>query len=63
MKKTLLHEDMNLETEDETVYTWKIENWRKMERRSHGPIFHCGGSPWFGRMQFLLPNGFVLRGV
>ncbi|CAZ81196.1 unnamed protein product [Tuber melanosporum] len=46
MKKTLLPDLPDIETEDETTYTWKIENWRKMERRSHGPAFHCGGSPW-----------------
>lgn len=46
MRKFLIPEDVALELEDETVYTWEIENWRKMERRSHGPAFHCGGSPW-----------------
>ncbi|KAH8146865.1 uncharacterized protein LAJ45_09239 [Morchella importuna] len=46
MRKHLLPDDPAFETEDETTFTWKIENWRKMERRSHSPIFHCGGDPW-----------------
>lgn len=58
----------DLETEAETYHTWHIENWRKMQRREHGPVFQCGGSPWrilffpFGNQvehaSFYLEHGF-----
>ncbi|KAF2090688.1 cysteine proteinase [Saccharata proteae CBS 121410] len=34
------------EAEDETVSTWDIQEWRNMQRREHGPVFHCAGHPW-----------------
>ncbi|KAI9369494.1 hypothetical protein BJX61DRAFT_545515 [Aspergillus egyptiacus] len=42
----LLPKDPDLETEDETWHTWKIQDWRKMKRKEHGPTFQCGGFPW-----------------
>jgi len=34
------------ETEAEVHNTWKIEDWRSLTRREHGPQFECGGHPW-----------------
>ncbi|KAJ6155470.1 hypothetical protein N7470_006036 [Penicillium chermesinum] len=36
----------DLETEDEAYNTWHIKEWRKLDRKCHGPIFKCGGFPW-----------------
>lgn len=48
MKKELFGDDsLNLEVETEAVHTWHITGWKAMDRRSHGPIFECGGSPWY----------------
>lgn len=35
-----------LETADEAVFTWDITSWRSLGKRTHGPVFHCGGHPW-----------------
>ncbi|KAK3717454.1 ubiquitin-specific protease ubp15 [Vermiconidia calcicola] len=34
------------ETEAETQFTWTIENWRQLPKRTHGPVFYCAGHPW-----------------
>lgn len=34
------------ETAAQTFSTWKIEDWRTLTRREHGPLFECGGHPW-----------------
>ncbi|KAK3050993.1 ubiquitin-specific protease ubp15 [Extremus antarcticus] len=34
------------ETEAETIFTWNIQNWRQLPKRTHGPTFHCAGHPW-----------------
>ncbi|KAJ6022176.1 ubiquitin C-terminal hydrolase, partial [Penicillium herquei] len=34
------------ETEEETFHTWHIKDWRKQDRKLHGPVFNCGGFPW-----------------
>ncbi|KAI5816954.1 hypothetical protein BZA77DRAFT_46183 [Pyronema omphalodes] len=46
MKSLLFVEDPNLEVENECIYHWDIENWKKMDRKSHSPVFMCGDSPW-----------------
>ncbi|KAF8540340.1 hypothetical protein BDD12DRAFT_734829 [Trichophaea hybrida] len=46
MKQLIFQEDPNLEVEHEAVFTWEIINWRKMDRRTHSPVFTCGDSPW-----------------
>jgi ubiquitin carboxyl-terminal hydrolase 7 len=30
----------------DAVHTWKIEEWRNLEKKEHGPVFTAGGSPW-----------------
>ena len=34
------------ETEAESFHTWDIQNWRQLPKRTHGPVFTCGGHPW-----------------
>ncbi|KAJ5381415.1 Ubiquitin carboxyl-terminal hydrolase 21 [Penicillium cataractarum] len=46
MMARVLPKNPDLETLEEVYNTWHIENWRKMDRKSHGPIFKCGGSSW-----------------
>ncbi|KAH9822072.1 ubiquitin carboxyl-terminal hydrolase 21-like [Teratosphaeria destructans] len=46
MKERFLPTNPDLETEAETVFTWDIKNWRVLQRKEHGPIFHCAGHPW-----------------
>ncbi|EER27674.1 Ubiquitin carboxyl-terminal hydrolase family protein [Coccidioides posadasii C735 delta SOWgp] len=42
----VLPELPDTETLEQTHHTWHIQNWTRMERKEHGPIFECGGSPW-----------------
>lgn len=46
MKDLLLVDKEGLETLDEAHNTWHIKNWRNLQRKEHGPVFECGGSPW-----------------
>lgn len=46
MKDHVLTDKEGLETLDETHSTWHIQGWRQMQRKEHGPVFQCGGSPW-----------------
>lgn len=45
-KRLVLKELPDLETEDEVINTWTVENWRGLPRRTHGPVFMAGGHPW-----------------
>ncbi|KAJ5573764.1 Ubiquitinyl hydrolase 1 [Penicillium hispanicum] len=46
MMARVLPKPSDLETEEETFHTWQIKEWRKLERKLHGPTFKCGESPW-----------------
>ncbi|KKK13712.1 ubiquitin hydrolase [Aspergillus rambellii] len=46
MMARLLPKDPDLETADEAWHTWHIEDWRKLKKREHGPVFQCAGFPW-----------------
>lgn len=28
------------------INTWKVENWRQLNKKEHGPVFEAGGYPW-----------------
>lgn len=47
MKPRVLPLLPDLETESETVHTWEIEDWRNLPKKARGPIFECGGHPWY----------------
>lgn len=47
MMAKVLPENPDLETEAQTYHTWNIENWTKLRRKEHGPVFECGGAPWW----------------
>lgn len=32
---------------EDQVHTWEVQNWRSMNKKEHGPIFHAGGNPWY----------------
>lgn len=44
----------DLETECESSFVWKIDSWRKLEKRLHGPAFNLGGFEW---KLLLFPSG------
>ncbi|KAL3478386.1 hypothetical protein BJX99DRAFT_224406 [Aspergillus californicus] len=46
MMARLLPKESDLETADEAWHTWKIQDWRKLKKKEHGPAFECGGFPW-----------------
>lgn len=46
MMAKLFPENPDLEVEAQTHHTWHIQNWVKLSRREHGPVFECGGYPW-----------------
>src|ERR1700743_2774655 len=46
MKRHVLVDLPDTETEAEAYHTWHIEKWRTLSRKEHGPIFECGGHPW-----------------
>jgi ubiquitin carboxyl-terminal hydrolase 7 len=31
---------------EDVVDTWTIEQYRHLNKKEHGPVFHAGGSPW-----------------
>lgn len=47
MRKRVLPEIPDLETDSEAEHTWHIEDWRGLPKKARGPIFHCGGHPWY----------------
>lgn len=47
MMARILPKDPDLETEDETYHTWHIQDWRKLKKKEHGPVFQCAGFPWW----------------
>lgn len=47
MKARILPIIPDLEIEAEGHNTWCIENYRSLGKREHGPIFECGGFPWW----------------
>lgn len=52
MMAKLLPEDSEYETEDRAYHTWHIQDWRKLRRKEHGPVFECGGAPWYDSYTF-----------
>lgn len=38
--------DPGHEVEDFKVFTWRLSNWRKLEKKLTSPEFECGGHRW-----------------
>jgi ubiquitin carboxyl-terminal hydrolase 7 len=38
--------DLGHDVKDFQVYTWRINNWKKLEKRLTSPDFECGGHKW-----------------
>lgn len=49
MKSRFLAPIPDLETQSEATHTWTIDDWRSLPRKARGPIFECGGHPWYVR--------------
>lgn len=37
---------MGEETEDFTVFTWPLKDYRRMDKKALSPEFSCGGHKW-----------------
>jgi ubiquitin carboxyl-terminal hydrolase 7 len=38
--------DLGHEVKDFRVYTWRLSNWSKLEKKLTSPDFECGGHKW-----------------
>ncbi|KAI0780819.1 cysteine proteinase [Trametes elegans] len=38
--------DLGHEVKDFKVYTWRLNNWKKLEKKITSPEFECGGHKW-----------------
>jgi ubiquitin carboxyl-terminal hydrolase 7 len=38
--------DLGHDVKDFTVYSWRLNNWKKLEKKLTGPEFDCGGHKW-----------------
>lgn len=39
--------DLGHEVKDFTVFSWKLNNWKKLEKKLTSPDFECGGHKWY----------------
>jgi hypothetical protein len=46
MMARVLPKNPDHETVEEVYNTWHIRDWRKLEKKIHGPVFKSGGTPW-----------------
>lgn len=46
MMARVLPKNPDHETVEEIHNTWHIQDWRKLEKKIHGPVFKCGETPW-----------------
>ena len=38
--------DLGHDVEDFTVFSWKLRNWKSLEKKITSPEFDCGGHRW-----------------
>jgi hypothetical protein len=38
--------DLGHDVKDFTVYSWRLNNWKKLEKKLTSPEFDCGGHKW-----------------
>jgi len=38
--------DLGHDVKDFKVYTWRLTNWKKLEKKLTSPEFECGGHKW-----------------
>lgn len=46
MRAHIFTDNGDLEVDTEAVSTWNIQDWRRLPRKTHSPIFDCDGHPW-----------------
>lgn len=63
MMSRLLPEDSEYETEARAYHTWHIQDWRRLRRKEHGPVFECGGAPWYDSPDNSRDKMMVLTGM
>ncbi len=40
--------DLGHDVKEFKVFSWKLSNWKKLEKKLTGPEFECGGHKWWG---------------
>jgi len=45
--------DLGHDIKDFQVYTWHLENWKKLDKKLTSPEFECGGHKWCVSQKFL----------
>lgn len=49
--------DLGHDVKEFKVYTWKLTNWKKLEKKITSPEFECGGHRWYA-LSTLRPSHF-----
>lgn len=39
--------DLGHDVKDFKVFTWRLNNWKKLEKKLTSPEFECGGHKWY----------------
>ncbi len=39
--------DLGHEVKEFKVFSWKLTNWKKLEKKITSPEFECGGHKWY----------------
>ena len=39
--------DLGHDVKEFKVFTWKLTNWKKLEKKITSPEFECGGHKWY----------------
>ena len=55
--------DLGHEVKDFAVYTWRLTNWRKLEKKLTSPEFECGGHRWYAAISSLESLSFHLEAL
>ena len=40
--------DLGYDMKDFKVFSWRLNNWNKLDKRLTSPVFECGGHKWSG---------------
>lgn len=47
--------DLGQDIKDFQVFTWRLENWKKLDKKLTSQEFECGGHKWCARSSFARP--------
>ena len=40
--------DLGHDMKDLKVFSWRLNNWKKLDKKLTSPVFECGGHKWSG---------------